>query len=351
MKKYVLPLFGILVVSMVALACAAPTPQIIEVAKEVAVEKLVIQTVEVVKEVAIEVIKEVVVTATPEPPAPVADQSAIVAAWQSGPHSDNYDLGKGPNTYCSRCHSPQNWDPTTRADTPPNCITCKFPTDEEVRMATTMEFVEEADWVGIGCDTCHELDESGNSSGKLAWLNTVTDEYEAVNAPTELCEKCHLTTSGIAATGGTGVTHAIALGGSAHRNWAGEWPQSARPQYCSDCHDPHSTEPKQCADCHEDVLTSETHMKGFNQIMLSKVSCMACHDADEMEVGPHPDEEKGGVFATLVSSVSRTGEPVNEYVKSHSIQWQVACDRCHFADNTWDLPELTAGGETPESEG
>jgi len=311
----------------------------------VVVEKVVIQTVEVVK--------EVIVVATPEqaPAAPVPDQAAVLVAWQSGPHSDNYDLGKGPNTYCSRCHSPQNWDPSTRAGPPPNCITCKFAHEEEMRVAETMDFVEAEDWVGISCDSCHELDEDGASDGKLAWLNTATGEYETVKTSTALCEKCHVTTSGVAATGGTGVTHGITLGGSAHQNWAGEWPQSERPQYCADCHDPHSTEPAQCVDCHEAVLSSDTHMNGMNAIMLPKVSCMACHDADEMEVGPHPDEDEGGVFTTLVSSVGRSGDMTIEYVKSHSIQWQVACDRCHFADNAWGLVELTADGSIPESEG
>ncbi len=277
---------------------------------------------------------------------PLPDQSAIHIAWESGPHADTYDLGKGPNTYCSRCHSPQNWDPDSKVDLPPNCVTCKFPTDPELRIATTMDFVEEADWVGITCATCHIVDENG-IAGELAWLNVVTGNYEEINYPNELCSKCHTNTSGVSVSGGTGVTHAVVLGGSAHLNWAGEWPQADRPQYCSDCHDPHSTVPKQCVDCHEDIPTSDTHMKGLNAIMLDKVTCMACHDADGMEVGPHPDENEGGVFVTLLSSVGRSGTTV-EYVKSHSIQWQVSCDRCHFEGNDWELLVLTAGGDIPE---
>ena len=59
--------------------CPAPTPQIIEVPKEVVVEKRVVETVEVVKEVAVEkivketvqveVVKEGEVLATPVPAA------------------------------------------------------------------------------------------------------------------------------------------------------------------------------------------------------------------------------------------------------------------------------------------
>jgi len=46
-------------------------------------------------------------------PTPLPEQSDILAAWTGSPHGNTYDLGKGPNTYCSRCHSPQNWDPAS----------------------------------------------------------------------------------------------------------------------------------------------------------------------------------------------------------------------------------------------
>jgi hypothetical protein len=285
----------------------------------------------------------------PSEPTEPPDQSEMVADWETSPHAFNYDLGSGPNTYCSRCHSPQNWDPEARVDTPPNCVTCKFPTDDEVRMATTMDFVEEEDWVGINCETCHQV-ENGVALEGNAWLNVVTGEYEPVNTSSELCTKCHLTTAGVSATGGRGVTHEINLGGSAHANWAGEWPQSDRPQYCSDCHNPHSTEPQQCVDCHEAVTTSDTHMNGLNAIMLDKVSCQACHDASGMEVGPHPDEAENGVFVTLVSSMGRDGTMSTEYVKSHSIQWEVSCNRCHFEENPWELTVLDADGQPPTEE-
>ncbi|MEJ2013601.1 MAG: cytochrome c3 family protein [Anaerolineales bacterium] len=282
---------------------------------------------------------------TREPsPTPLPDQSAFRAAWEAGPHAHTYDLGKGPNTYCSRCHSPQNWDPASAVDLPPNCVTCKFPTDPELRIATTMDFVEEQDWVGIDCATCHEM-ERGVALPGFAWLNTVTGQYEVVNTPDELCAKCHLTTAGVSASGGRGVTHAIDARGSAHANWAGEWPQADRPQYWTDCHEPHSTEPLQCLDCHPGIPSSTTHTFGLNASMLDKVECMACHDASGMEVGPSPDPEQNGVFVTLVSSVGRDGQKSTSFSYSHTIQWQVACDRCHFAGNEWELPVLSAAGQ------
>ncbi len=282
-------------------------------------------------------------------PTPLPDQTAFLTSWESGPHAQTYDLGKGPNTYCSRCHSPQNWDPASTVDLPPNCVTCKFATDPELRIATTMDFVSEEDWIGIDCTTCHQM-ERGVSLPGIAWLNTVTGQYEAVNTSDELCTKCHLTTAGVSASGGRGVTHAVDTRGSAHANWAGEWPQADRPQYCTDCHDPHSTEPLECLDCHQDIPASTTHVMGLNAVMLDKVSCTACHDASGMEVGPSPDADQNGVFVTVVSAVGRDGQQTTIYSYSHSIQWQVLCDRCHFAGNEWGLPVLSATGQVVTEE-
>jgi hypothetical protein len=81
------------------------------------------------------------IPATPIPPTPspsptsIPDQSAEIAAWKSGPHAMPYDIGKGPNTMCTRCHSPLNWIPGSKAAAAPNCVTCKFATDKELRIA------------------------------------------------------------------------------------------------------------------------------------------------------------------------------------------------------------------------
>jgi hypothetical protein len=206
-----------------------------------------------------------------------------------------------------------------------------------------MNFIEEADWAGITCVNCHEVDENGTASEEVAWLNPITMEYEQIGSVNELCGKCHANTSGVQFTGGRGVTHAIMLGGSAHLNYAGAWPQEARPQFCFDCHDPHSGQPKQCADCHTNA--SETHAKVAP--MMERVTCIACHDASGLDVGLHPDEAMGGVFTTILTSTSRTGAVSTNYVHSHSIQWSVSCDRCHFEGNMWELPVLTAAGTEP----
>jgi len=94
MKRRTIALAVLVIGALLLTACPAPTPQIIEVPKEVVVEKEVIKTVEVVKEVPVEkVVKEtveievekqveVVVTATPEPaPPPSPKILRVAAAW------------------------------------------------------------------------------------------------------------------------------------------------------------------------------------------------------------------------------------------------------------------------------
>ncbi len=289
--------------------------------------------------------KEPVTPPTTAPAAaPSIDMTAFQALWEKSPHGNTYDLGKGPNTYCSRCHSPQNWDPASSVDKAPNCVTCKFATDPKLREATTMAFVEEKDWKGIGCDTCH-VTKDGQTTTEIAWLNPIKKAYEPVATVNQLCTKCHATTQGVSASGGRGVDHGIVLGGSAHLNWAGALPQVDRPDQCTDCHDPHSTQPKQCTDCHGDVLTSDKHMNGTNG-QHKNVSCMACHDASGSQVGP--DEAQNGLWVTILVAADRSGKETKTTVVSHSIKWQVACDRCHFKDNPNGLTVLDATGKPPK---
>lgn len=296
----------------------------------------------------VEVTRIVEVMVEPEAPAvEIPEQGAILTAWEGSAMANTYDVGKGPNTYCSRCHSPQNWDPESKPGPPPTCITCKFPTDEAVRETPFMDFVAEEDWVGINCENCHIM-QGDQSTGQLAWLNTRTGEQEPINTPNELCEKCH-TDSAVSWTGGTGVAHQILLDGPAHKNWAGMLDDTRRPEYCSDCHDPHTQEPMGCADCHPSVLTSDDHIMG-NNAAHGNVSCIACHDSSGADVGPHPSEEMGGTWTTVLSSIDRSGELALAPIISHSVQWAVACDRCHSAENAYELIELTATGEIPSDE-
>lgn len=282
-------------------------------------------------------------TPTPEPTA-LPDQSTINTAWAASPHGNTYGEGKGPNTWCARCHSPQNWDPKSFIGPPPSCFSCKFPTDAEMRHAEGNPFIAEEDWVGIPCETCHVM-ENGVATQGISWLNPISKTYEAVQTPNELCEKCHVTTVGTGNPPRSAVSHKIDLGGPAHLNYAGFIDDEKPPTYCSDCHDPHTQQPKQCQDCHE--IDEATHAKGRYAAMADVVSCMACHDASGAEVGPNPDEAAGGVWTTLKTEEGRTG-PTTTAIVSHSILWDVACDRCHFSENPWGLTVYTKSGEIPK---
>lgn len=292
----------------------------------------------------------VVVPPTPVPPTPTAeptplpDQAEFVAAWEASAHGNTYGEGKGPNTWCSRCHSPQNWDPASYIGPPPSCFSCKFPTDPEMRIAEGNPFIAEADWVGIPCETCHVMENNVATAG-FAWLNPVSMTYEALNSSTELCEKCHVTTVGTGNPVRSAVSHKIELGGTAHLNYAGFIEADKPPTYCTDCHDPHTLQPKQCQDCH--TIDQAEHALGKYPAMASTLSCMACHDASGAEVGPDPTEGSGGVWTTLLTTQGRTG-PTTAAIISHSIQYQVLCDRCHFAENPWNLTVYTSTGEIPQ---
>jgi hypothetical protein len=282
-------------------------------------------------------------TPTPEP-TPLPDQSAQIAAYEASLMGNNWGEGKGPNTWCSRCHSPQNWDPDSFIGPPPACFSCKFPMDAEVRVAEGNPFVPEEEWVGIPCETCHVM-ENGVATAN-AWLNPISMEYVAVNTTTELCEKCHVDTTGTGNPVGSAVSHKVTLGGPAHMNYAGFIDEETPPQYCTDCHDPHTQQPLGCVDCHE--IDEAAHAGGRYLAMAPKVTCMACHDASGAEVGPHPDEAMGGIYTTILTEVGRAGPTVSAIV-SHSIQYEVACDRCHFDGNAWELTVYTATGEVPEA--
>jgi hypothetical protein len=205
-----------------------------------------------------------------------------------------------------------------------------------------MDLVTEEQWVGIPCKQCHVVDENG-TAGEVAWLVPPEGEtYEEINTPNELCGKCHASPVGAkVSSAGLSASHEIILGGSAHMNYSGEWPQAERPKYCTDCHDAHSGDTKQCVVCHTDVAETHTRVSA----MLETVTCMACHDASKAEVGY---AEEGGLFTTILTSAGRGGGPpsVSEIV-SHSIVYMVSCNRCHFDGNTWGLTVLTAKGTVP----
>ncbi len=287
--------------------------------------------------------------------APPPDQTAFHDAIAANVHG-TYDLGKGPNDYCSRCHSPQNWNSASYPGESPNCIACKFPFDPEVRQVDSMNFVAEEDWVGITCENCHEL-EDGVTYGEYAWLDVQTMTYREMNTTTELCEMCHNnspTFMGGGTVANAGVSHKIEIAGSAHANVG--FNSTSRPQYCTDCHDAHTLEAKECTDCHTDLASSDVHSRP--NMHLSFVACMACHNADvttpagdkvSYAKDPAAEDEATAMYVPVVTSIGRGG-PTNSAYVSHSIGRGGICDRCHYQDNPMGLTVRDAEGERPTTD-
>jgi predicted CXXCH cytochrome family protein len=299
---------------------------------------------------------------------PTPDQTQYLQAWINGPHSDTYALEKGPNTYCARCHSPANWDPSARIDPPPNCVTCKFPFEAESRIASGNPQVAKSEWENIGCETCHRV-QNGYVDPEIAWYDRLTGFYETVTDSTAICGRCHLDNETL--------NHERKLGDGPH----GEFE-------CIRCHDEHSAE-ADCSDCHPINLTGKPHfidehvdvigngdcvechagafqnhdmsiqqagddncmgchgrLMGQTSIALiqyghseqhGNVRCVACHDASGFDVGPVED--------TNVWMTHRTtefmGQTSTAPYQSHNLQLLIECQRCHYQDNLWDLdPEI-----------
>ncbi len=125
----------------------------------------------------------------PEPPkASEAQIAAVNAAWTDSSHNNVWNQREGTNTYCARCHSPQNWDPDAMrgGPVPGSCFNCHIGPSLRTN-ALGNEAIAEDDFVGINCNICHEA----GQGPELAIWNNATQGYDAVATTDELCGKCH----------------------------------------------------------------------------------------------------------------------------------------------------------------
>jgi hypothetical protein len=306
----------LLIMTMMVFSCATPTPETRIVEKTVVVEKPVEKVVTVI-------VQPTVPPQTTKATEPVktVDLTAIQAAYKLSSHSNDWGEGRGPNTYCARCHSPRNWDVNAKAGPAPNCMACKFPFDKEVRKppAGTNTFIEQKDWKNIGCDICHQVNASGVVDPKPVMWNQATGKYDAVADNTALCEKCHADSIG-------GSKHKMTIGGPAHTTEIGL--TIPRPQQCTDCHDPHSQQAS-CAKCHGDVYKTKPNTGHI--AAHTKIACDACHDASGLALGPNADKTMWVAFQMTTSPAG--GPPTASQVTSHVLQKAVVCTRCHYDNN------------------
>jgi hypothetical protein len=294
------------------------------------------------------------------------EQKAIWVSWESGPHADTYDLEKGPNTYCAKCHSPTNWDVAAKIDPPPNCVSCKFAFESEPRIAQGNTLVPESEWNDIGCEVCHVVTDGLAESG-IGWLNPTTGYHETVANATELCEKCHLDNQTL--------RHKRDLGENAHADFECvqchdshsvkancrnchpivmmdttavtlEHPSAKNNDECRSCHpkawDEHDRDIKlagddDCMNCHDELMVEakQTPASLAHSSVHLAVSCVACHDASGLEVGPIEGQNLWMTFRTT----ELLGHSQTEPYQSHNLQKKVDCGRCHYPGNPWDIPE------------
>lgn len=314
--------------------------------------------------VAVTTTEALIATETPSP-----EQQKMWSIWSGSPHAHTYALEKGPNTYCARCHAPVNWDYQAKIDPPPNCVTCKFPHESEIRIGVNNPLVPEEQWRNIGCEVCHRM-EDNRVSPEVLWLDNSTGYYETIATNQDLCEKCHVT-SGM-------IQRGILFGEHTHQGYS-----------CTDCHDPHSTmascvnsgchanvlaesllpssqhanltNSEQCLVCHTEGMQlhdMETQRTGnsdclnchidmnnvqadqtsppFHSKRHTRVDCVACHDASGMEVGLANNESRWTTFRTIQSPSGIS----TDVFSSHDLQKEVVCQKCHFEDNIWALPVI-----------
>jgi len=245
---------------------------------------------------------EIPVTSEPSTPDPLAIQSA----WQSSSHADTFVLdASGQNNSCARCHAPINWMPAME-DLPESCFACKF--ELEPPPAT----ISEADWTNVPCKICHKVDKKENILPEVAWLEIAPlGEYASVATPSELCLKCHAAVD-------LPLHPAIEVAG-AHTGYE-----------CTQCHSPHDTQAScDTAGCHKQSTTPIPGHDADHQA----VSCVACHDGGDLEVGLNQETAQWVTFAPGAADAGIGSFPFT----SHNVIRDAPCERCHFPDNPWGL--------------
>ncbi|MBL8062466.1 MAG: hypothetical protein JNK32_05565 [Anaerolineales bacterium] len=193
----------------------------------------------------------------------------------------------------------------------------------------------------VNCSDCHPI-KNGVVLEEVSWRNQQTGQYEAVSESNSLCRQCHADISA----------------GHAHMTFT-----------CTDCHNPHKVEVS-CTNsgCHSDIPTiffelpatptgghpaSGSFCGGGNCHSVATavaetagsthgpehalVTCEACHDASQFQVGPSLDDGKWRLWQEIESN----GTIFTEIRHSHDIQLDVDCARCHFENNPWGLPLIT----------
>jgi hypothetical protein len=265
---------AVLALALLGVSCGTATPEIIEVPKEVVVEKKVIETVEVIKEVPIEVVKEVTVE-VPVEIEPIAE-APFVEQWAGSGHADaeaeafvhwDEDDPAVVPARCAKCHSEGGYLDFLGADgteagvvnndaaigTSVTCIACHnaaTATKSSVVMPSGLEIT------GLGpearCMECHQGRESTVSVNASIEEAGVDDD-----ATSEDLGFRNIHYFAAAATKyGT-----MAKGGYEYdgKTYDGNFGHVVEFDSCTECHSPHTLQVRvdDCAECHSGMSTAE----------------------------------------------------------------------------------------------
>ncbi len=299
----------------------------------------------------------IITDTTPSPQATVtatmgfSKQQEMQAIWQRGSHSKVSFTAEFAQPFCAKCHSPQDWDPDNNPSEIAGCAEAIVNFQDGLKGVGDTQLSNSLNWNGVECKTCHLFDENGDPIKEIIFWNRETGNAERVSNNTDLCTKCHTKTND--------VDNSVNLGEN-------EFHSSLS---CTACHDPHRTTAS-CTDsgCHADVSkdleiikylavdsdheTESPHSCGAgsqchalatqvveeNQlphigVQHAFLTCAACHDGAEMEVGPVNENSVWTTFQT----VEWNGLTVKRPKFSHVITTKVDCTRCHFEENPWEL--------------
>jgi hypothetical protein len=201
----------------------------------------------------------------------------------------------------------------------------------------------------FSCEKCHSSEE-GAMATQMVWTDESSGQVEIISSPSQLCTKCHADEAK-----SSGSQDAVQL---AHSDFE-----------CTNCHDAHNLEAS-CTDstCHADIQSiisaqvekpsfhtglgdPDSYMCGgtvchdlakqvanmpvYHQPLHRNVPCHVCHDVSGMMVIMEDEQS----WMTVIDSGQGTGAELLPQI-SHTIGFQVQCEKCHYVGNAWSLNEI-----------
>jgi len=185
---------------------------------------------------------------------------------------------------------------------------------------------------GVNCVNCHDGVEKNISNGYILCMNCHSVTLK-VSQPTNMnklahselnCLSCHNPHSTQTSCSNAGCHDKIRK----PEDMPPATPGSGHPSNSSFCGG---------ANCHPAATEAAISNPTIHGAKHAGVSCIACHDASGLKVGP---SKAFGMWVTYQSREDNSVS-VQEPYFSHNLQSIVDCTRCHYEQNEWKLPLVT----------